>query len=100
MDCGKPPAIEIGRNVTLPLCAQPMTDAVQQGREVTRWLVAILLAITLEGGLRKWLLPSWLHPVAYASEDILAVAFVIHYSRLPSRILAGLRDRVLIITFL
>jgi hypothetical protein len=77
-----------------------MTESVQQSRPPTRWLVAILLAITLEGGLRKWILPSWLHPVAYGSKDILALAFVIHHSRLPSKILTDLRDRVLIITFL
>jgi hypothetical protein len=77
-----------------------MTDAVQQSRINTRWLIVILVAIALEGGLRKWLLPSWLHPVAYASKDILALAFVIHHSRLSSRILTDLRDRVLIITLL
>jgi hypothetical protein len=105
MGCGKPlpPAIELGRNIKFPLStlrAQPMTDTVQQSRAATRWLISILLAITLEGGLRKWILPPWLHPVAYASKDILALAFVIHHSRLSSKILADLRDRVLLITLL
>lgn len=81
-------------------CARPMTDAVQRSVGATRWLIIILLAITLEGGLRKWLLPSWLHPLAYASKDILALAFVIHYSRLSSRVLSSLRDRIVIIAFL
>lgn len=77
-----------------------MTESAQQSRAATRWLIAILMAITLEGGLRKWFLPPWLHPVAYASKDILALAFVIRYSRLSSKMLVDLRDRVLIIALL
>lgn len=40
-----------------------------------RWLVAIFLAIVLEGALRKWLLPPSLDGPAFLAKDVLAIAF-------------------------
>src|SRR5579863_3808993 len=74
-----------------------MIAAVENRRHPTNWLVAVLLAIVLEGGLRKWLLPPSLHPVAYVSKDILALAFILRFG-IPGHHaeLGRLRDRVMI----
>src|SRR5690348_2897213 len=70
-------------------------------RQASGWFIAILLAIVLEGGLRKWLLPPGLQPLAYAFKDILALAFIFRFG-LPRhfKILRRLRDWVLIIACL
>ena len=44
-----------------------------------RWLLAVWLAIVLEGAARKWVLPAVLHPVAYLVKDCLAVACVLRF---------------------
>jgi len=43
------------------------------------WLVALLLAIVLEGALRKWVLPRPLQPLAYGAKDVVAFLFVLRH---------------------
>lgn len=70
----------------------------RRARQASEWFIVILLAIALEGGVRKWLLPAELHPLAYASKDILALGFILRFG-LPCRykILSRLRDWMLIV---
>ena len=46
-------------------------------------LVGLPLAIALEGALRKWVLPSEFHGVAYFAKDVLALLIVLSYK--PAR---------------
>src|SRR5690348_4342281 len=78
-----------------------MTRSMSDTQQPANWLIAILLAIVLEGALRKWFLPAALHPLAYVSKDILAVAFILRFG-LPAhaKVLEDLRGRVIIIACL
>jgi hypothetical protein len=49
----------------------------QEERRIFAWVVAIWLAIVLEGALRKWLLPVPLRPIAYFTKDAIAVIFLL-----------------------
>src|SRR5579864_128909 len=78
-----------------------MTRATPDTRQSANWLIAILLAIVLEGALRKWFLPASLHPLAYLFKDILALAFILRFEFSGHcKILERLRHRVIIIACL
>jgi hypothetical protein len=46
---------------------------------VERWCSFLLAAIIFEGALRKWILPSSLHPLVYAAKDVIAILFIIKH---------------------
>jgi len=52
----------------------------RESRRVSRWLLAILFATVFEGAFRKWILPDYLHPLAYATKDVLVILFVLHFA--------------------
>src|SRR5437588_7332625 len=54
-----------------------MPDA--PNKALTRWVIAIFLAIILEGALRKWVLPAQLAAVAYILKDLIVVAFLFRF---------------------
>jgi hypothetical protein len=40
------------------------------------WITCIFIAIVCEGALRKWLLPTSLHPAAFLAKDILGICYI------------------------
>ena len=64
-------------NTFRPAPRRPKKKWIRERRDpVFGWVLAILLATVVEGALRKWLLPTPLHPLVYGMKDVIAVLFI------------------------
>ncbi len=65
----------------------PATDEARRSAKFANWCIALLLAIVLEGAVRKWMLPDSLHflqAVPYLSKDAIGCLMIVLFP-IPAR---------------